>query len=67
MLFMAKQARGEGAEIHWADETAVVNTDVRGRSYSPRGQTPETRAVWGRRESFSMISSVTKTKGSAAG
>jgi transposase len=56
---IAQKARVEGAEIHWADETAVVNTDVRGRSYSPRGQTPETRAVWGRRESFSMISSVT--------
>jgi len=56
---IAKRARDEGGEIHWADETAVVNTDVRGRSYSPRGKTPETRAVWGRRESFSMISSVT--------
>jgi transposase len=50
---------GEGAEIHWGDETCVMNTDVRGRSYSPRGQTPETRAVWGRREKFSMISTVT--------
>lgn len=49
----------EGAEIHWGDETCVMNTDVRGRSYSPRGQTPETRAVWGRREKFSMISTVT--------
>lgn len=56
---IAKRAREEGGEIHWADETAVANTDVRGRSYSPRGKTPETRAVWGRRESFSMISSVT--------
>lgn len=56
---IAKRAREEGGEIHWADEAAVANTDVRGRSYSPRGKTPETRAVWGRRESFSMISSVT--------
>ena len=56
---IAKRAKEEGGEIHWADETAVANTDVRGRSYSPRGKTPETRAVWGRRESFSMISSVT--------
>ncbi len=56
---IAKRAREEGGEIHWADETAVANTDVRGRSYSPRGKTPETRAVWGRRESFSTISSVT--------
>jgi len=54
-----RRALMEGAEIHWGDETCVMNTDVRGRSYSPRGQTPETRAVWGRREKFSMISTVT--------
>ncbi|MCK5676502.1 MAG: IS630 family transposase [Verrucomicrobia bacterium] len=54
-----RRALTEGAEIHWGDETCVMNTDVRGRSYSPRGQTPETRAVWGRREKFSMISTVT--------
>ena len=53
------RASKEGAEIHWGDETCVMNTDVRGRSYSPRGQTPETRVVWGRREKFSMISTVT--------
>jgi len=23
----------EGAEIHWGDEAALVNTDVRGRTY----------------------------------
>ena len=54
-----RRAMGDGAEIHWGDETCVMNTDVRGRSYSPRGQTPETRSVWGRREKFSMISTVT--------
>lgn len=54
-----QRASAEGAEIHWGDETAVMNTDVRGRSYSPRGQTPETRAVYGKREKFSMISTVT--------
>ena len=26
-----QRAKEEGAEIHWGDETAVVNTDVRGR------------------------------------
>lgn len=56
---IAKRAKEEGAEIQWCDETAIMNTDVRGRSYSPRGQTPITRAVWGQREKFSMISSVT--------
>ena len=25
-----QRARAEGAEIHWGDETALVNTDVRG-------------------------------------
>lgn len=54
-----KRALEEGAEIHWGDETSIMNTDVRGRSYSPRGKTPETRAVWGKREKFSMISTVT--------
>lgn len=54
-----KQARAEGGEIHWGDETALVNTDVRGRSYAPRGQTPVTMAVGGTREKLSMISTVT--------
>ena len=53
------RAREEGAEIHWGDETSIMNTDVRGRSYSPRGRTPETCAVRGKREKFSMISTVT--------
>jgi hypothetical protein len=28
-----QRARAEGAEIDWGDETALVNTDVRGMSY----------------------------------
>ena len=55
---IAKRAKEEDAEIHWADETAVMNTDVRGRSYAPRGKTPVTYSVWGARTRFSMISSV---------
>ncbi|MBX2974423.1 MAG: winged helix-turn-helix domain-containing protein, partial [Flavobacteriales bacterium] len=31
---IARQARAEKAEIHWLDGTAIVNTDVRGRSYA---------------------------------
>ena len=31
------KAREENAEIHWGDESSVVNTDVRVRSYAPRG------------------------------
>ena len=53
------RAKREGAEIHWGDETALVNTDVRGRSYAPAGQTPVTRAVGGTRQKLSMIATVT--------
>ena len=54
---IAQRAKAEDAEIHWRDETAVVNTDVRGRGYQPRGQTPG--AVGGTRHKLSMISTVT--------
>ena len=56
---IAKRAKAEGGEIHWGDETAVVNTDVRGRSFAPRGKTPVTMAVGGTRQKLSMIASVT--------
>jgi transposase len=55
----ARAARAEGGEIHWGDETAPVNTDVRGRSCAPRGKTPVTMAVGGTRAKLSMISTVT--------
>jgi transposase len=55
---IAQRAKAEDAEIHWADETAVVNTDVRGRGYQPKGQTPVAMAVGGTRHKLSMISSV---------
>ena len=38
----------EGAEIHWGNETALVNTDVRGRSYAHAGKTPVTFTVGSR-------------------
>jgi hypothetical protein len=41
-----QRAKEEDAEIHWGDETAVVNTDVRG--YAPKGDTPVTYVVGGR-------------------
>ena len=53
------KARAQGAEIHWGDETALVNTDVRGRSYAPAGKTPVTFAPGGARHKLSMIASVT--------
>ncbi|MFO7543263.1 MAG: IS630 family transposase [Thiobacillus sp.] len=54
-----KRAKTEGAEIHWGDETALVNTDVRGRSYAPAGKTPVAYAVGGTRQKLSMIATVT--------
>lgn len=53
------KAKIEGGEIHWGDETALVNTDVRGRSYAPVGKTPVTLAVGGTRHKLSMIATVT--------
>jgi transposase len=54
-----QRAKQEDAEIHWGDETAVVNTDVRGRGYAPKGETPVAYVVGGTREKLSMISTVT--------
>jgi transposase len=54
-----QQAKDEGGEIHWCDETALVNTDVRGRSYSPVGRTPVAFVVGGTRQKLSMIATVT--------
>jgi hypothetical protein len=53
------RAKAEGAEIHWGDKTGLVNTDVRGRSYAPRGRTPVTEVVGGTRQKLSMRSTVT--------
>lgn len=45
--------------VQWGDETALVNTDVRGRSFAPKGKTPIAMAVGGTRQKLSMIASVT--------
>jgi transposase len=55
---IAKRAQAEGAEIHWGDETGLRSDDVRGRSFSPKGETPVIR-VNSQREGLSVISSVT--------
>ena len=54
-----QRARAEGAEIHWGDETALVNTDVRGRGFAPSGKTPVVMAVGSSRQKLSMIATVT--------
>ncbi|MDQ6646721.1 MAG: IS630 family transposase, partial [Pseudomonadota bacterium] len=56
---IAERAKSEGGEIHWGDETALVNTDVRGRRYAPKGKTPVAMAVGGTRQKLSMLASVT--------
>ena len=60
---IARRARALGGAVHWCDETAIVNTDVRGRSYAPEGRTPVAYAP-GARQKLSMISTVTN-KGEA--
>ena len=60
---IARQAREEGGEIYWGDETALVNTDVRGRCFAPKGQTPVVYAP-GTRQRLSMIAAITN-KGTA--
>ena len=57
-----QRARAEGAEIHWGDETAWVNTDAAvgvGSSFGPVGKTPVAMAVSGTRQKLSMIATVT--------
>jgi hypothetical protein len=54
-----QRAKQEEAEIHWGDETAVVNTDVRGRGDAPKGETPVAYVVGGTRQKLSMISTET--------
>jgi hypothetical protein len=60
-----REARAEGAEIHWGDETGLRSYDVRGRSFAPKGETPVVR-VNSKRHGLSVISTVTN-KGRCAG
>lgn len=55
---IAQQAKDEGAEIHWGDETGVRSDCQHGRCFAPRGKTPVVR-LRGQRFSTNMISSVT--------
>jgi transposase len=56
---IADKAKAEGGEIHWGDETALTNTDARGRGYAPAGKTPVSYVPAGKREKLSMIATVT--------
>lgn len=55
---IARQARAEGAEICWGDETGLRSDESRHRGYAPRGQTPVVR-IPARRSSLSVISAIT--------
>lgn len=53
-----KQAKEEGAVIHWGDETGVRNSNQHGRSYAPKGKTPVKKSM-SKRFTVNMISTVT--------
>ena len=53
-----EQAKAEGGEIHWSDETGVRNNCQHGRSHAPKGKTP-VKEIMSKRFSINMISSVT--------
>ncbi|MFZ2975500.1 MAG: IS630 family transposase [Candidatus Moraniibacteriota bacterium] len=53
-----KQAKKEGAEIHWADETNINLNSNYQKTYAPKGNTP-TAKIPAKKQSFSLVSSVT--------
>jgi len=55
---IAAEAKQEGAEIQWGDETGLRSDDVRGRGYAPKGKTPVVMAN-ANRSKLSVISTVT--------
>jgi transposase len=59
-----RQAKKDKAAIYWADESGLRSDDVRGRSFSPKGKTPEIRST-GKRFGVNMISALSN-KGALA-
>jgi transposase len=55
---IAAQAKAEGGAVFWGDETGLRSDDVRGRSYAPRGRTPQVR-VCQKRAGLGLISALT--------
>ena len=53
-----REAKREGAEIHWGDEMGLRSDHQSGTSYSPKGQTPVIPGT-GKRFSRNVISTVT--------
>lgn len=53
-----KQAKKEGAEIHWGDETNInINSNYQ-KTYAPKGNTPIAK-IPAKKQSLSLISSLT--------
>lgn len=55
---ISARAKTIKAEIYWGDETGLRSGDVRGRGYSPKGQTPIIQAT-AKYENLSMVSAIT--------
>jgi transposase len=53
-----RRAKYAKADIFWEDESTVKASDVRGRGYAPKGETPIVEAT-GKKESVSMMSAIT--------
>lgn len=60
---IAVQAKAEGAEIYWGDQTGINNQPNTVRGYAPRGETPEIKQM-SKRFGSSMMSAVSN-RGSA--
>ena len=56
-LGIKRRAQAQRATIYWGDESGMRSDDVRGRSYAPRGKTPEIRTT-GNRFGCNMISAL---------
>jgi len=54
-----KRARDEGAEISWADETAVSSVEHYPRGYAPRGKTPVLALSQAGRCRINLVSAIT--------
>ena len=59
---LVEQARKERGTIFWGDETGLRSDDVRGRSFAPRGRTPQVR-VCHKRTSLGSVSVRAKPDG----
>jgi hypothetical protein len=56
---IAAQAKSEGAEIYWGDETAVSSVEYYPRGYAPRAKTPFLVLAQSKRKRINLISTDT--------